>query len=718
MDNHTFSSNQIKQIELGKKQHLDVSVYAKPEYSSMSMEEIREALSENLPIQSYVNTEYDWLQIREIRKGLREGLDISVYASKDIPYEKMRQLRRGLKEGINLKDFIKLDAGILRQLRSARKKKVDISRYVVEGYDAEQLEQIIKAKQNNVDISPYINKQLRGVVLQEIILGLEMGMNVSIYANPKYSWQQMRELRIGLKNRVNISLYSNALFDANQMREIRLGQESGLDVTKYARLMYTALDMNHIRNKLLSEMNSVHRRDDKLEEIKDEQVNIFITEDEMQAYACFDKGIIGKTVDNVLNILKKHGIIQGIDNDLIEQAVAGKAEYGKLLRIAHGKEPETGKDGWYEFFFRTELARTPKLLEDGSVDYKSVEWFEIVNEGQKVAQYHSAEYGAYGYTVTGMEIHPRKGRELSMLRGSGFKLLEDEKTYIAAMDGRIELKNNQLMITRLYIFDDITMATGNVDVDGNAYIRGGVGSNTSIRATGDIVIDGFIEAADIKGGANIFLRQGVNAGFNGCVCAQKNIYGKFFEDVEVWADGDICANYCLDSELHANGQIKLTGKKGSLVGGKAEAAQGIVAFNIGNSSGSKTIIKFGVIDSINNVYNERENEITKTKKELEIFRKAYADFNSKYSPEVRGSMDMYIKIENAIYTKEKELENILEKKKKFENIMKNANSASVIIRGMLYSGVKFEMNGMKWDSRKISGVTVKKAGNRIGVFSN
>lgn len=57
-----------------------------------------------------------------------------------------------------------------------------------------------------------------------------------------------------------------------------------------------------------------------------------------------------------------------------------------------------------------------------------------------------------------LKLH--KGKELPMLRGSGYILEEDGQTYISAMNGRIELRDNQLIISRLFEFDEITMATG------------------------------------------------------------------------------------------------------------------------------------------------------------------------------------------------------------------------------------------------------------------
>lgn len=53
--------------------------------------------------------------------------------------------------------------------------------------------------------------------------------------------------------------------------------------------------------------------------------------------------------------------------------------------------PQAGADGWYEFFFDTNVKSNPALMEDGSVDYQNAKWFELVKKGQTVAVYHEAQ---------------------------------------------------------------------------------------------------------------------------------------------------------------------------------------------------------------------------------------------------------------------------------------------------------------------------------------
>ncbi len=718
MEKNKFTRNQWEQIEAGQREGLDVSIYAKPEFTAMHMQQIRMGLMEGLPVQKYARTDYDWFQMEEIRKGLRDGVDIKSYSSPDIPYEKMRQMRKGLSEGVNLAPFLHLSAGILRQLRKAVAGRVIISPYVKEGYQAEQLEQIRKALERELDIQPYLTRELRGVAIQEIRKGLEHGVDVSVYASPKYSWRQMREIRLGLEHRVEISFYIKPTFNWQQMHEIREGLEAGLDVSGYAKLMYTEKDMRKKRQDMMQEfvVESLLHKEASSEHRED--LWITVSEDGMEAHVICEKGTKDLTRADIMNALRHEGIVTGIDEAAVSSILEGKAGGDKPVLIAKGIEPQEGKDGWYEYFFEIKPERTPKLLPDGSVDYQNIDWFEVVVEEQKVAYYHEAEQGVSGFTVTGRVLPGHRGKEQNMLRGHGFRLLADGKTYIAAMSGRIELRGNQLVITKLFIFDNITLATGNVDVDGSVYIRGNVGSRTIIKATEDIVVDGFIESAYLECGGNIFLKKGMNASGDGSLTAGGDIMGRFFESVKAQAGKEIRANYCMNCDLHAGGKVVISGEKGALVGGHICAVQGISVYHVGNRSGVPTSIRVGTDEKIYQKTFRLERNIGEVRKELAVFQGAYAEIQKRYPPEVRNSMEMYLKVESAIYTKEKELEQLQEEEARLMEGYKAARDATVVIRGTLYEGVEFEINELKWTSKSAHNIRIKRMEDRIAVYAN
>jgi uncharacterized protein (DUF342 family) len=418
--------------------------------------------------------------------------------------------------------------------------------------------------------------------------------------------------------------------------------------------------------------------------------------------------------------MREYGISRGIDNSalrLLEQGQVGT----EPVRIAEGKPSMDGEDGFYEYFFRTEVAGTHKVQEDGSVDYRNVEWFEKVKKNQKLALYHDATDGADGFTVTGRIIRATKGREKKILTGHGFRVGDDGKTYISDMDGMISIDEEHMEITRVLVMQEVTRATGNVNFEGSVHVLGDVQSGAKIQASENVVVDGYVENATIECGGDVLLRKGMNArhssGKSGYIYA-KNVMGLFFELAKVHAEADIRADYCLDCELYAEGKIVVTGSNGSLIGGVSVAVRGIRADNLGNTAGIITKAKLGVNESIIDQQKEVQANITGVNQELKILRNAYSEFNAKYSAEERNSNEMFLKVENAIYTKEMELENLQKIKKDMEQESLKLREVGIRIKNMLYEGVDVEINGVHWHSREMRNVTIKNVRGRMTVYTN
>ena len=67
-----FDEIQQKQIELGLKNNLDISIYTKKEFDGGQMFVIRTGLEENVDISVYAKPEYTWEEMEKIRLELLE----------------------------------------------------------------------------------------------------------------------------------------------------------------------------------------------------------------------------------------------------------------------------------------------------------------------------------------------------------------------------------------------------------------------------------------------------------------------------------------------------------------------------------------------------------------------------------------------------------------------------------------------------------------------
>lgn len=712
-----FTLDQINEIQEGLELGLDIDVYAKKEFFAIQMRQIRLGMMEKLPVEVYTSTDYDWFQMEEIRRGLQDGVDINVYADPSISYDRMRQIRLGLKKGIDLSKYQKMDAGVLRELRKALMSKIYIVDYIQQGYNAEQLEQIRVALEKRLNIVPYLHREFRGVSIHEICEGLEKGLDVSCYAKLEFSWQQMREIRLGMENRIDVSYYANPLYDWQQMQEIRLGLENGIDISTYYTLMYPSVEMRKMRLALQESGAPPVFSETPTHFDAFQDISVTVSSDEMEAFI-YVSDSSRLTKSNIMQALAFSGVKRGIQEPEINKLLRGKYK-DKTVMVAKGKAATDGPDGWYEFFFRTELDRQPKLLPDGSVDFSEIQWYEFVQSGQRIAVYHNAEIGSGGYTVTGRVLLPRKGRERSVLVGKGFSLQEDGHTYVANLNGRIILDGNRVDIDNTLTMEEVSLVTGNVNFDGSIYVSGNVGVGAVIHATGDVVVNGYVESATIESTAgSVFIRQGVNGNGVGYIKAADTVTGKFFEACRVHAGSEINAGYCLNCDLHSDNRIVIAGKNGQLAGGTAYAKISAEMTFAGNRAGIFTLIRLGVSDEISEQQGDVEQKIAEANKQLEILRNAYADFHTKYSPEVRNTMDMYLKIESAIFTKEKEVDMLTKYKIDMENEIKAVRNAQAVIHDTLFEGTVFEINGKRWTARQARNVRLKRVEGRVAVYRN
>ena len=261
----------------------------------------------------------------------------------------------------------------------------------------------------------------------------------------EFTTDQLKEIEEGRKAGIDVSVYENPGYLAIQMQEIRLGLEENLPVKQYTCFMYTAKTMHEKRLELLEKQKKAGNNPEQLKKPYS-AFELFIAENLMEASVFLLDREKKVNREELLEALQQNNVRKGIDFQTMDQICEGKSDRD-IVVIARGKEPTAGEDGWYEFFFETDLKKNPILLEDGSVDYQNAKWFEMVKAGQKVAYYHVAEPGRPGYKINGEEIPARRGREQRYLTGEGFRLMPDRRTYLAAIDGKIELKGGKVEIS-------------------------------------------------------------------------------------------------------------------------------------------------------------------------------------------------------------------------------------------------------------------------------
>ena len=97
-----------------------------------------------------------------------------------------------------------------------------------------------------------------------------------------------------------------------------------------------------------------------------------------------------------------------------------------------------------------------------------------------------------------------------------------------------------------------------------------------------------------------------------------------------------------------------------------------------------------------------------------MLRNAEADFHKKYPLTVLTQMEVFTKIENAIYTKELDVESANNELSDFVEKEKEYAKAKIIVKGDLFDGVDIEISGRHWISSGMTRVTLKLVNDEHG----
>lgn len=597
-----------------------------------------------------------------------------------------------------------------------------IEAYINDGYDSEQIAAIQRALKKNINIQPYLNTAYHGSCINEIAIGLEHNIDVTPFAHVEYTWRKMREIRLGIEHHIDISQYLNPMYSYWQMREIRLGLEEGLDVNSYKSLMYTAKEMKKRRLELKHPKTATTLLGSPTV-INDKDYTLQISPDGLSARLSWNcKRPVN--IQELEFILYKNGIVYGIDYNAL-MYIAKK--YGSTdtipidhedILIAKGTDAVNGADGYYEWFFNTNLNRLPDLSNNGVPQFDSVSWFEPVEEGQVLAVYHSASLAADGKTVTGETIHAKTGKNRRKLTGTGFKLLtdSDSQTYVSAKNGHVRLFKNKLIVSDLAVCEELQPLSSPVAFDCDVRIKGNISGPVTLNVNGDLEIDGFVEGAQINCSGSLLLKRGINMSSNpNPVTVKGKVVSKFFEYVTLHADGNIYFGTSLNSNISSYGEIIAYGEKGGIIGGFSYSEKGYCIPNLGNPAAIQTTLLLGTNINIRCQRFELENEAATIRSTIARLNEAYNTFCKKLTINQRSSNDMFLKTEQAIHEKKAELEAVMNKMSALDERLARACRSKIIVEHQVYENVHIRYMDKKITAIPSKHIAISVNNNRLTI---
>ncbi len=328
-----------------------------------------------------------------------------------------------------------------------------------------------------------------------------------------------------------------------------------------------------------------------------ESAVIIVTKDRMAAFIRFYPPSNGGSMMSEREIraeLDREKITYGILDSVIEKLKNGR-QYCTNIPIAKGLAPIMAKDTEIQYFFDTNPLAKPKVLEDGSVDFHALNLFCPVSKGQLLAKLTPHDTGKPGIDVYGKTIPQNHPKIYKLRYGRNISISEDETRITSDVDGNVTFSDGTVFVSDTYsIAADVDASTGDLEYEGNVTIPGTVRTGFTVRAKGDIEVNGVVEGATLIAGGNIVIKRGVQGMGKGVIRAGGAICAQFFESANVEAQGDVIAGSMLHSHIKSGSKVVIRGKKGFIVGGEIICESYIETNSIGNKMETQTILKVGV----------------------------------------------------------------------------------------------------------------------------
>lgn len=330
---------------------------------------------------------------------------------------------------------------------------------------------------------------------------------------------------------------------------------------------------------------------------QDAQIAVEIAEDAMAAFLSITpaQGGAAPNFESVHHALHQAHVAYGIDEEVLEHCIA--AGTAAKVQIATGLAAVDGTHAQFVELLAATVDRAPQLNEEGLIDYREHHAIDVVEAGTELMRRIPATPGTDGCNVRGEVLRAVPGRDDpfdSTLHGAQVSAADPDVLAAsrAGLPVRVRCGVNVEPLLRVR---EVNLATGNLHFDGTVQVDGEVNPHMKIEATGDIVVGGTVDGAQLKAGGNIHVGGGVIA--HSVLEAGGTVSARFAEAATIVAHQAIYLDdMAMDCELRSMNTVHVGVKatqRGKLVGGVCVAAMLVKAPTLGSNKSGMTKVAVG-----------------------------------------------------------------------------------------------------------------------------
>lgn len=365
------------------------------------------------------------------------------------------------------------------------------------------------------------------------------------------------------------------------------------DVTAKAELLRLQMVVNSTANGRFEQLRKVEKRGEEQSSLPDldAQVAVFLSKDNLTAWLLAYPPVgDGRELDREAldRELAKQQVRFGIDEELLEALPQNPERYFRLFLAAQGRAAVNGVDGRViDLFPRTE-ERKLTVDENNRVDYTNLDFIHNVEKDGVICRIVPPTQGEPGRTVQDQAVPAKAGKPASVPKGRNTAVSEDGQSLVSTITGHVEFSGRTFQVKPvLDIPGNVDFSVGNINFLGDVCIHGDICSGFTVRAMGNITVQGVVEACTVEAGRDLVVARGVQGDNQAVIRAQRSVFAKYLENSCVYAKMDLESECIINCDVYCGGGVTVRSGHSKIIGGKIHAAHEVKAGVVGSRVGAK-----------------------------------------------------------------------------------------------------------------------------------
>ncbi|WP_423196468.1 Flagellar Assembly Protein A N-terminal region domain-containing protein [Cupriavidus sp. H19C3] len=409
-----------------------------------------------------------------------------------------------------------------------------------------------------------------------------------------------------------------------------------------------------------------------------------------------------------------------LDLAAIEAALAqGNCEN---LEIARGTPPVVGTPA---IFTSLVQPRKPAQVEDEGVhfDLRDLGSLLLVNPGTALMRRTPAVAGRDGVDLFGKPLPADEVEDTPFaddLTGVSADP-NDPNLLLAVIAGSPKVLPHGVCVSPVVDVEAVDLHSGNVTFDGSLRVSGDIRTGMSVKVTGDVVVNGTIEAAHVEAGGDVIVKGGIigkaetahgDANEIASVRTKGAVHARYIQNAIVEATTEVIVESGIRQSDVSAGERVVVGTptgQGSISGGRTRAMALVSVAVLGAPAGTATTVQVGLnpfADEQRAALEARRRKVTEDQAKLQQLVAFFAKHPERATGDVREKARATMhKINRDLFEIEAEIAQLAEQ-------MKPSDNAVIAAGRRIHGGVTLQVG------HKVLKVMEDKPGGQVRVVDD